>query len=49
MRLEESGFIIADFTRDAITIRHFRFNHHKQSPEVIDTREPFQVTELKRA
>jgi hypothetical protein len=46
--LEENGFIIADFTRDAITIRYFRFNYHKQAPEVIDTLEPFRVTELRR-
>jgi hypothetical protein len=47
--LEENGFIIADFTRDAITIRYFRFSYHKQAGEVIDTLEPFRVTELKRA
>jgi hypothetical protein len=46
--IEENGFIIADFTRDGITVRYFRFNH-KQSPDVIDTLEPFRVTELKRA
>ena len=46
--LEENGFIIADFTADGITIRFFRFNYHKQNPEIIDTLEPFRVTELKR-
>jgi hypothetical protein len=46
--LEENGFIIADFTVDSITIRFFRFNYHKQNSEVIDTLEPFRVTELKR-
>jgi hypothetical protein len=46
--LEENGFIIADFTRESITIRYFRFNYHKQAGEVIDTLEPFRVTELKR-
>jgi putative tryptophan/tyrosine transport system substrate-binding protein len=45
---EENGFIIADFTADSITIRFFRFNYHKQNPEIIDTLEPFRVTELKR-
>jgi hypothetical protein len=46
--LEENGFIIADFTKDGITIRYFRFNFHKDAPEAIDTLEPFRVTELKR-
>jgi len=46
--IEENGFILADFTRDSITVRYFRFNYHKQSPDVIDTLEPFRVTELKR-
>jgi hypothetical protein len=46
--IEENGFILADFTRDSITIRYFRFNYHKQSADVIDTLEPFRVTELKR-
>jgi hypothetical protein len=46
--LEENGFIIADFTRESITIRYFRFSYHKQSADVIDTLEPFRVTELKR-
>jgi hypothetical protein len=46
--LEENGFIIADFTADSITIRFFRFNYHKQNPEIIDTFEPFRTTELKR-
>ena len=45
---EENGFIIADFTRDGITVRYFRFNYHQQRPDVIDTLEPFRVTELKR-
>ena len=46
--IEENGFIIADFTKDGITVRYFRFNYHKQSAETIDTLEPFRVTELKR-
>jgi len=46
--IEENGFIIADFTPGDITIRYFRFSYHKQSPEAIDTLEPFRVTELKR-
>jgi hypothetical protein len=46
--IEENGFIIADFTTDAITVRYFRFSYHTQSPEVIDRLEPFRITELKR-
>jgi hypothetical protein len=46
--IEENGFIIADFTPGSITIRYFRFNYHKQAADVIDTLEPFRVTELKR-
>jgi hypothetical protein len=46
--IEENGFIIADFTPESITVRYFRFSYHTQSPEVIDTLEPFRVTELKR-
>jgi hypothetical protein len=46
--LEENGFIIADFTPESITVRYFRFSYHTQSPEAIDTLEPFRVTELKR-
>ncbi len=46
--IEENGFIIADFTKDGITVRYFRFSYHKQSPETIDTLEAFRVTELNR-
>jgi hypothetical protein len=46
--IEENGFIIADFTRESITVRYFRFNYHQQQAEMIDTLEPFRVTELKR-
>ena len=46
--IEENGFIIADFTKDGITVRYFRFSYHTQSPDVIDTLEPFRVIELKR-
>jgi phosphodiesterase/alkaline phosphatase D-like protein len=46
--IEENGFIIADFTPESITVRYFRFSYHTQSPEAIDTLEPFRVTKLKR-
>jgi len=45
--IEENGFI-ANFTREGITVRYFRFNYHQQQADVIDTLEPFRVTELKR-
>jgi hypothetical protein len=44
--MEENGFIIADFTSDRIVLRFFRFNFHKENPDVIDMLEPFRVTEL---
>jgi len=47
--IEENGFILADFTAESITVRYFRFNYHQQSPDAIDTLEPFRVTELKRS
>ncbi|HEY7844004.1 MAG TPA: hypothetical protein VID30_10025, partial [Bradyrhizobium sp.] len=47
--IEENGFILADFTRDGITVRYFRFSYHTQSADVIDTLEPFRVTELIRS
>jgi hypothetical protein len=47
--IEENGFILADFAAESTTVRYFRFNYHKQSPDVIDTLEPFRTTELKRS
>jgi len=46
--IEENGFIIADFTPETITLKYFRFNYYRQSPDEIDALEPFRVTELKR-
>ena len=46
--IEENGFVIADFSPDIITLKFFCFNYHRQSPDDIDTLEPFRVTELKR-
>ena len=46
--IEENGFILADFTPESVTVRYFRFDYHRQSPDVIDTLEPFRTTELKR-
>jgi hypothetical protein len=46
--IEEKGFIIGDFTPEAISLKFFRFNFYRQTPEDIDRLEPFRVTELKR-
>jgi len=46
--IEENGFIIADFTPEAISLKFFRFNFYRQTPDDIDRLEPFRVTELKR-
>jgi len=46
--LEENGFIIADFSPEAINLKFFRFNYYRQKPEDIDRLEPFRVTELRR-
>ena len=46
--LEENGFIIADFTPEAISLKFFRFHVTRQSAEDIDRLQPFRVTELKR-
>lgn len=46
--IEENGFIIADFSPEAISLKFFRFNVYRQTPEDIDRLEPFRVTELKR-
>jgi hypothetical protein len=43
--LEENGFLIADFTREQITLRYFRWKLG-QPEAALDTLEPFRVTEL---
>jgi hypothetical protein len=45
--LEENGFLIADFTPEAIAIRFFRWLPG-QGEAAIDTLQPFRTTELKR-
>ncbi|MFN7939744.1 MAG: hypothetical protein U0R19_40835 [Bryobacteraceae bacterium] len=45
--LEENGFLIADFTEGAITVRFFKWLP-KDGEAAIDALEPFRVTELKR-
>lgn len=45
--IEENGFTIADFTKDAIKVRMFKWNNKAQSVEEIDTLEPFFEITLK--
>ncbi|MDX1983689.1 MAG: hypothetical protein SFV51_25675 [Bryobacteraceae bacterium] len=45
--LEENGFLIVDFTPDAITVRFFRWLPERGA-DAIDRLEPFRTTELKR-
>ena len=46
--LEENGFLVVDFTEAEVTIRAFRWSP-RQSPEVIDTLEPFRSARLTRS
>ena len=44
--LEENGFMIADVTRDKITLRFFRWNNTTQSEDEIDRLQAFKEIEL---
>src|SRR5205823_1019500 len=44
--IEENGFLIVDFTEEAITIRFFKWRH--EAVAAIDTLERFRTTVLKR-
>jgi hypothetical protein len=46
--LEENGFLLMDFTPEAITLRYFKWNQKTQPVSDIDRLEPFHTTELKR-
>jgi hypothetical protein len=46
--LEENGFLLMDFTPEAITLRYFKWNQKTQPVSDIDKLEPFHTTELKR-
>ena len=46
--IEQHGFTIADFTRDAIVLRFFKWDVNTQNAEALDTLEPFHTTELQR-
>jgi hypothetical protein len=47
--IEENGFLLLDFTPEAITLRYFKWNQKTQPISDIDALEPFHTTELKRA
>ncbi len=46
--IEEHGFTLADFTRDKVTLRMFKWDLKTQPPEALDTLEPFYTVELPR-
>ena len=46
--IEQHGFLVADFTRDRIELRFFKWDVKTERPEAIDTLEPFHVSELER-
>jgi phosphodiesterase/alkaline phosphatase D-like protein len=46
--IEQHGFTLADFTADKVTLRMFKWDVKTQSPEAMDTLEPFHTMELTR-
>ena len=46
--IEQHGFTIADFLPDRIVLRFFKWDRKTQSPDAMDTLEPFHTTELGR-
>jgi hypothetical protein len=46
--IEQHSFTIADFLADKIVLRFFKWDLKTQTPETIDTLEPFHTTELGR-
>ena len=46
--IEQHSFTIADFLPDKIVLRFFKWDRKTQSPETIDTLDPFHTTELGR-
>jgi hypothetical protein len=44
--IEENGFLLADFTEDAVTLRYFKWRHDPEA--AIDAMEPFRTTVLPR-
>ena len=46
--IEEHEFTLADFTRDKVTLRMFKWDLKTQPPQALDTLEPFYTVELPR-
>jgi hypothetical protein len=46
--IEQHGFLLADFTRDRIVLRFFKWDVKTELPEAIDDLQPFHVSELER-
>ena len=46
--IEQHGFVLADFTRDRIVLRFFKWDVKAQRAEDIDELQPFHVSELER-
>jgi len=46
--IEQHGFTLAEFLPDRIVLRFFKWDRKTQSPDAIDTLEPFHTTELGR-
>lgn len=46
--IEQHGFTLADFLPDRTVLRFFKWDVKTQSPDAIDTLEPFHTTELGR-
>jgi hypothetical protein len=46
--IEQHGFTLADFLPDRIRLRFFKWDVKSQSPEAIDTLEPYHTTDLAR-
>ena len=46
--IEQHGFTVADFERDEIQLRMFKWDRHTDTPESIDALEPFHVVTFPR-
>jgi hypothetical protein len=44
--IEQHGFVIADFLPDRAVLRFFKWSVKTESPEAIDTLQPFHISEL---
>ena len=46
--IEQHGFTVADFLQDRIVLKFFKWDRKTESPESIDSLQPFHMTELER-